>query len=213
MWFFSLKLKSQAAATFVKFKQVVENQFNTKIKTLYLDNGREFIALHSFLADQGISHITTPPHIHRSTMAWHNGDIIILWRLVCHYSHALGPTQYWTYGFAGADYLINPMPTNILPMDSLYLLLFGASPNYSKLHVFGCLCYMWLRPYTTNKLQPRSTPCVFFGYSLTQSAFLCFDPSSSCIFVSRHVNFVKTQLPFASLTSIYLPHTDSQEVP
>lgn len=62
MWFFPLKLKSQVAATFTQFKALVENQFQTKIGVLYTDNGGEFIALKSFLAQQGISHLTTPPH-------------------------------------------------------------------------------------------------------------------------------------------------------
>ena len=62
MWLFPLKLKSQIAATFIKFKELIENQFQTKITTLYSDNGGEYIALRPFLAQHGISHLTTPPH-------------------------------------------------------------------------------------------------------------------------------------------------------
>lgn len=213
IWFFPLKLKSQVTATFVKFKQLVENQLNTKIKTFYTDNGGEFITLRSFLANQGISHLTTPPHTPE-----HNGLAERRHRHIVEtglslLTHASVPTEYWTYAFATAVYLINRMPSKTLDMDSPYLRLFGTSPNYSKLRVFGCLCYPWLRPYTANKLEPRSTPCVFFGYSLTQSAFLCFDPVSSRLFVSRHVHFVERQFPFPSLTASSLPPTDSQEVP
>lgn len=110
-------------------------------------------------------------------------------------------------------YLINRMPSKTIDMDSPYLRLFGATPNYSKLRVFGCLCSPWLRPYTTNKLEPRSTSCVFLGYSLTQSAFLCFDPLTSRLFVSRHVHFVENQFPFPSLTAKSIPSSVSQEVP
>ncbi|KAF2322200.1 hypothetical protein GH714_008569 [Hevea brasiliensis] len=56
------------------------------------------------------------------------------------------------------------------------------------------------RPYSKHKLEPRSRPCVFLGYSQNQSAYLCLDPSSSKIFVSRHVDFVEDQFPFAQLT-------------
>lgn len=44
-------------------------------------------------------------------------------------------------------------------------------------------------------------PCVFLGYSLTQSAYYCLDPSSSKIYVSRHVKFVESSFPFTSLSN------------
>ena len=37
---------------------------------------------------------------------------------------------------------------------------------------------------------------MFVGYSLTQSAYLCLDPSTSKIYTSRHVNFVESVFPF-----------------
>lgn len=61
-WLYPLKLKSQVRETFTAFKALVENRFNTRIATLYSDNGGEFLALRSFLASSGISHFTTPPH-------------------------------------------------------------------------------------------------------------------------------------------------------
>jgi hypothetical protein len=69
-----------------------------------------------------------------------------------------------------AAYLINRLPTPGLNMRSPHTVLFKFSPNYTKLKTFGCLCFPWLKPYTSNKLQPRSEPCIFLGYSLTQSA-------------------------------------------
>ena len=103
---------------------------------------------------------------------------------------------YWTYAFATTVYLINRMPT--LHLSSPYDQLFSCPPNYTKLYVFGSLCYPWLRPYTTHKLDSRSVPCVFLGYSLTQSAYLCLDRSTFKIYISRHVKFVETSFPFTS---------------
>lgn len=40
---------------------------------------------------------------------------------------------------------------------------------------------------------------MFFEYSLSQSAYLCFDPSTSKIFVSHHVKFVESVFPYKSL--------------
>lgn len=40
----------------------METQLNSKIKTLYSDNGGKYIKLRSFLQNHGISHLTTPPY-------------------------------------------------------------------------------------------------------------------------------------------------------
>ena len=197
-WLYPLKQKSQVKEVFVAFKAVVENRFQRRIRTLYSDNGGEFIALRSFLVANGISHLTSPPHTPE-----HNGiserkhrhivetDLSLL-------THASVPKSYWTYAFAAAVYEINRMPTEV--GVSPYAKLFQKPLNYLKLRVFGCLCFPWLRPYTMNKLDNRSLPCAFIGYSLTQSAYLCLDITTGRIYTSRHVQFVETSFPFATST-------------
>ena len=89
------------------------------------------------------------------------------------------------------------MPTLTLNLPSPFANFFETSPNYSKLRIFGCLCYPWLHPYSSHKLlDARSKPCVFLGYSLTQSAYLYFHPSISRTYVSGHVKFVESVFPF-----------------
>lgn len=95
---------------------------------------------------------------------------------------------------SAATYIINHLPKIDLSMLSSFENLFNHSPNIIKLRVFCCLC--WCRPYTTHKLDARSSPCVFVGYSLTQSAYLCLDPVTNKLCTSRHVEFVEDQFPF-----------------
>ncbi|RVW29803.1 Retrovirus-related Pol polyprotein from transposon RE1 [Vitis vinifera] len=83
-----------------------------------------------------------------------------------------GSLTYWTYTFATAIYLINRMPTPTLHLSSPFDKLFESPPNYTKLPVFSCLCYPLFRPYSHHKLDFCSTPCVFLGYSSTQSAYI-----------------------------------------
>lgn len=61
-WFYPIKLKSHVKDTFIRFKALVENKFQTKNGTLFSDNGVEYIALQDFLSTNGISHLTNPPH-------------------------------------------------------------------------------------------------------------------------------------------------------
>uniref|UniRef100_A0A2N9G9A2 Integrase catalytic domain-containing protein n=1 Tax=Fagus sylvatica TaxID=28930 RepID=A0A2N9G9A2_FAGSY len=162
-----------------------------------------------FLSTNGISHLTTPPHTPEHNGYSERRHLHIVETGLALLTHASLPRSYWTYAFATAVYLINRMPTPTLNLSSPYHKIFQTTPNYSKLRVFGCLCYPWLRPYTSHKLESRSKPCVFLGYSLTQSAYYCLDPSTSRIYVSRHVKFVESQFPYSSVSGpSSIPHSN-----
>ena len=90
------------------------------------------------------------------------------------------------------------MPTPTLHLSSPFDKLFESPPNCTKLRVFNCLCYIWLHSYSQHKLDSCSTPCVFLGYSLTQSAYICLDPSTSKTYISRHVKFLENTFPFTT---------------
>lgn len=155
--------------------------------------------LRQFLAENGITHLTTPPHTPE-----HNGISERKHRHIVEtgltlLGKASMPKSYWSYAFTTAVYLINRMITPVLGNESPYAKLFGQSPNYQKLQIFGCECYPWLRPYTHHKLDNRSAACVFIGYSLTQSAYLCLHRDTGRIYTSRHVTFDETKFPFAVL--------------
>ncbi|GFQ01835.1 retrovirus-related pol polyprotein from transposon tnt 1-94 [Phtheirospermum japonicum] len=201
VWFYPLRRKSDVLMTFTQFKALVENYFTRPIISFYSDNGGEFLALRPIFASSGITHLTSPPHTPE-----HNGYVERRHRHIVETSltllhQASIPLTFWTYGFTTAVYLINRMPKTNLSMLSSFERLFSRSPNLAKLRVFGCLCFPWLCPYSNNKLDNRSRPCVFLGYSQTQSAYLCYDPSSSNVFISRHVEFDESVFPFSKFRS------------
>lgn len=99
------------------------------------------------------------------------------------------PLFYWPHAFQIATYLINHQPTPLLQKKSPYQVLFGQQPNYLKLKKFGCWCYPLTKPYKKNKMQPKSIQCVFLGYSSTQNAYNCLDPTSNRLYLSRR-NFL-----------------------
>ena len=200
-WLYPLKLKSQVHDTFIRFKVLVENRFKHKIGTLYSDNGGEFIALRQFLSTHCITHLTTPPHTPELNGISERKHRHVVETGLTLLGQALMPKTYWSYAFTTAVYLINRMITPVLGNVSPYQKLFGQPPNYHKLRVFGSECFPWLRPYTKHKLEPRSASCVFIGYSLTQSAYLCLHRESGRIYTSRHVVFNEKRFPFASPVS------------
>lgn len=62
IWLYPMPNKSSVQTIFPQFRHLVENRFNKKIKSLYSDNGGEYIGLKSYLSIPGIAHYTTAPH-------------------------------------------------------------------------------------------------------------------------------------------------------
>lgn len=63
-WFFLLEQKSGLFDVFKHFKNLIENQYSSKIKVLRFNNGEEYInsQFKSFSSDHGILRQTSCPH-------------------------------------------------------------------------------------------------------------------------------------------------------
>lgn len=119
-------------------------------------------------------------------------------------AHSQLINRYWDDMFSSVIYLINRQPSTN-NSSSLFFTLFNKLPDYSFLWVLGCLCFSYTRPYNDHKLQLRSKPCVFFGYSLSQKGykclltlinFLCLDMwfLMSCSFHSKSFRSLQVQI-------------------
>lgn len=153
-----MKQKSDAKQVFIRYKALVEIFFKLTIKTIYTDNGGEYEALKTYLAVDGITHLTTPPHTpqHNGLSERKHRHIVETFLTLLYHAHM--PLEYWPHACSTAAYLINRLPTPTLKNHSPYFKLIGTEPNYNKLRSFGCLCFPWLKPYTKHKLEPKSKP-------------------------------------------------------
>ena len=98
--------------------------------------------------------------------------------------HACVPLFLWVKAFSTTVYLINRLPSQTFDGKTPYELLFGKQPNYSMFHIFGCLCFPYLRDYAPNNLSPKSSSCVFLVYSPIHKGFRCFDHKTQHLYVS-----------------------------
>lgn len=119
--------------------------------------------------------------------------------------HSHVPLSFWVDAFSTAVYLINRLPSPTLEDKTPFELLFGKRPDYSLLRTFGCLCFPYLRDYAPNKLSPKSSPCVFLGYSPLHKGFRCLQRQTQRVYISRHVQFYETIFPYAGVASNVLP--------
>lgn len=82
----------------------------------------------------------------------------------------------WPYGFKNVMFLTNILPSQNLENKSPFELLYQTKSDYSCLRIFGCLYYPYTRLYLNSKLDVRSTPYVFLGYSEHKKGFNFYDP-------------------------------------
>jgi histone deacetylase 1/2 len=191
-----LKSKDEVMPVFFQFKALVETQFHAKIKKIRSDGGGEFQFITNRLSNYGIIHELSCPSTPQQ-----NGRVERKNRHIVETGLALlfesnVPTKYWPYAFQIVAYVINRLPTKVLSFKSPYEVLFHKIPSYNTLKVFGSLCYPYLRPISEHKLQPRSTSCAFLGYSSKHKGYICLEPKTKKIHVSRHVTFVENSFPF-----------------
>lgn len=211
-WMFPMSQKSDVFSIFFLFQKHVENLFGRKIKIFQSDNPAEYRKLTPHLQELGIFHRFSCPHtseqnglVERRHRHIRETGLTIL-------NMASVPFSYWYDSFYTACYLMNRVPSTSVHNSSPYEALFGISPDYTSLRVFGCLCYPHLRPYRSHKMDALSSPCVFIGYSPSHKGYKCLHLPTGRIYISRHVVFDETTFPFASASSPSPSSTPSQVI-
>jgi hypothetical protein len=107
-------------------------------------------------------------------------------------------TRYWVESLYTATYILNLLPTKAISAPTPYFTLFGTTPTYTHLQVFGCTCYPNTSATAPHKLAPCSCRCVFLVYSPYHKGYRYLDLTMNYLLISRHVIFDKSSFPFAS---------------
>jgi hypothetical protein len=204
IWTFPLRLKSDTFSTLANFFAYAHTQFGTTIKSVQCDNSREFdnSLARTFFLSHGVTLRMSCPYTsqqngkaERSIRTLNN----ILRSLLFHVSL---PLVYWVEALHTATYLVNRLPTKTLASSTPYYHLHSTQPSYEHLKVFGCACYPNMSSTAPHELAPRSSLCVFLGYSLEHKGYRCLELESNRIITSRHVVFYESFFPSPTC----LPH-------
>lgn len=118
------------------------------------------------------------------------------WPCLALLAHAFVPKEYWPEAFSTAVYLINRLPTPVLHGKMPFESLFGQSPDYHFLRVFGSACWLNLCPFNKHKLNYCSALCIFLGYSPDHKGYRCLHRSTCRIYISHDVHFDEQFFPF-----------------
>lgn len=199
-WIYFLKTKSKAFDTFLKFKFMVELQFNTKIKTIQSNGGGEFQTISKYLLSQGIIHHKSCPHTPEQNGTAKRKIRHIVETGLTLLATASLPLKFWDEAFYTTTLLINRLPTPLLSFKTPFEKLFHTQPDYSSLRAFGCSCFPLLKLYNKHKMNFKSEECTLIEYSPFHKGFKC-PTTSGKVIITRHVTFDETSFPFATKTS------------
>jgi hypothetical protein len=210
MWTFPLRQKSDTYPTLSHFFAWVSTQFGRTIRSIQCDNGHEFYnnVSRDFFLSRDV-HLrmpcpyTSPQNGRAERMIRTTNDFV---RPLLFQASLLA--RYWPEALATATYLLNRLLTKAVAHPTPYYALFGIHPSYDHLRVFGCACYPNLASTAPHKLAPRSTRCVFLGYSPDHKGYRCLDLTSHRVLISRHVVFNESDFPFSSSLAASLPELD-----
>ncbi|KAJ0733108.1 putative RNA-directed DNA polymerase [Helianthus annuus] len=209
MWYFPLMQKSDVFTTFTNFVRLVERQFNTKLKSVQTDWGGELRNLTQFFTSNGILHRRSCPHTSEQNGIVERRHRHVVETGLTLLAQSKLPQTFWSFAFQTAVYLINRLPSRLSSNKSPYQLVFQRPPDYSFLRVFGCLCFPYLRPYNQHKIDFRSTPCIFLGYSPSHHGYQCLDQTTHRIYIARHVRFNEHVFPSLTEPSIDPPSSST----
>ncbi|XP_042946557.1 uncharacterized protein LOC122279793 isoform X1 [Carya illinoinensis] len=202
-WLFLIKARSELLSIFQMFWKQIKTQFNKKVQILRSDNGREYLsgAFATYLSDKGIVHQTSCSYTpqQNGVAERKNRHLLDVTRALLLHMHV--PKRFWSDGVLTACHLINRMPSSILNGSSPFSVLFPSSSPFSlPPKIFGCVCFVHNLGPGFDKLDPRSTKCLFVGYSRTQKGYRCYSPTLRRYFTSADVTFFES-IPFFSNTS------------
>nr|KYP45480.1 Retrovirus-related Pol polyprotein from transposon TNT 1-94 [Cajanus cajan] len=202
-WIIPLHQKSDFFPTYISFEQYVKKQFNKEINIFHSDGGGEFInsKLSNHFTLTSIVHQVSCPYTPEQTGMVERRRRIIRELGMTLLFHSGAPLFLWVEAFITAVHLINRLPSSSLNFETPYFALHGTHPDYTSLRVFGSKCFPYTWDTRRHKFDPKTTICVFVGYSDKYKGYKCFHPPSKKFFISRHVVFDELIFPYKKPTS------------
>ena len=205
-----LKHKSEAFEMFKIFKNEVENQLSKSIKILRSDRGGEYLsdAFQDHLRSCGIVSQLTPPGTpqHNGVSERRNRTLLDMVRSMM--SKSSLPLSFWGYAIISAARILNMAPTKKVEKTP-FEIWHGRVPSLSYLKVWGCEAYV--RHDASNKLEPRSTKCIFVGYPKNDLGYYFYNPNEQNVFVARKAEFLETKFLMEGASSRTVELEEDQE--
>ena len=156
----------EALDCFISYSALVENQLNTKIKSLWIDGGHEYLSdlFKTYCDEKGIARQLTIPYTPQQNGVAERGNRTLLYMIRLMMAQAKLPISFWGNVLMIATYILNRVPSKSVP-STPYELWKGEKPDLNIMQPWGCVAYVHNIFHEYGKLGPRGKKCVFIRYS------------------------------------------------
>ena len=186
-----MKNKCEVLERFKEYVSMAENFTGKKLKCLRSDNGGEYISkeFDNFCKQHGIIQEPTIPRTPQQNGVAERMNRTLLENARSMLYHAKMPLRFWAEAINTAAYIRNRCPTTAIKGCTPYEVWFKRKPNISNLKVFGCNAYVHIPKEKRQKLDAKSTKCIFIGYADPRKGYRMYDPGTKKVILSRDVKF------------------------
>lgn len=191
------KRKRQTTVSVLTHLRQVSTQHDLPVKVLRTDNGREFCnsVVKEYLDSVGTIHQTSAPHTPQQ-----NGVAERANRTTGEASdsarHMAGLSDgFWKESLLSAVQAKNVRTSTASGGATPFELWHGRHPDFTALHVFGCLAYPLVPAATRRKLAPKASRCIYLNVCENSKAYRFWDPVTHSITTSREATFTETVFP------------------
>ena len=145
---------------------MVENQLNTKFKSLWTDRGLEYIfeLFKAYYDENGIARQLTIPYTPQQKGAAERRNRTLLDMVRSMMAQAKLPISFWGDALMTATYILNRIPSKSIP-STPYELWKGATPNLNTMRPWGCAAYVHNVSHKYGKFGPKGKKFIFIRYS------------------------------------------------
>ncbi|KAH9803501.1 hypothetical protein KPL71_001790 [Citrus sinensis] len=195
VWVYALKTKDEVLEKFKRWKVLVENQTNMKVKVLRTDNGLEYCnkLFEDYCEKNGILRHKTVTYTPQQNGLAERMNRTLMEKVRCLLIHSKLPKTLWAEALNTACYLVNRSPPTAIGCKTPMELWLGRVADYSKLRIFGCEVYAHVKQ---GKLEARALKCRFLGYPEGVKGYRlwCIDFKPPKCIISRDVIFNEAEM-------------------
>jgi hypothetical protein len=206
-----LHSRSEVTSKLISMCKRLMNLTGQRLSRLRSDGAKEFtesLDLKQFLSNEGVEHESTVRYVPEMNGIAERINRTILDMARCMLIHANISSRFWPQSVLYATHIYNRIPhskTGARPFD----VLMKGSSDYSKLKIFGSVCYAVLPNEIRKKFDDKSLKGIFMGF--TNTAYKIYHLDSGKLLSARSIKVNEDVFLSKEETDLYGISRDSED--